>query len=83
MTKLRREIGKGGVLARATLADFPTYIPSGKAAPFQMNFRFPDGTAPARLRFSYTYWLAEDPPAVRGYSGYEDIPHFGNFDAPL
>jgi len=73
----------GGVLARETLADFPTYIPSGKAAPFHMNLRLPDGAVPARLRFSYTYWLAEEPPAVRGYGGYEDVPHFGKFDAPL
>ncbi|HEY3307236.1 MAG TPA: hypothetical protein VGJ93_02165 [Desulfuromonadaceae bacterium] len=74
---------KGGVLNKETLSDFPTFIPSGKAAPFHMNLRLPDGTAPARLRFSYTYWLAEEPPAFRGYGGYEDIPHFGNFDAPL
>ena len=74
---------KGGVLARETLTDFPTYIPSGKSAPFQMKLRLPDGTAPARLRFSYTYFLAEEPPAARGYGGYEEIPHFGNVDAPL
>ena len=74
---------KGGVLARETLADFPTYIPSGQAAPFHMKLRLPDGTAPTRLRFSYTYWLAEEPPAFRGYGGYEDIPHFGYFYAPL
>src|SRR6185369_10280518 len=40
---------KGGVLARETLTDFPTYIPAGKAAPFHLNLRFPDGKAPARL----------------------------------
>lgn len=74
---------KGGVLARETVADFPTYIQSGKAAPFRMNLRLSEGAAPARLRFSYTYWLAEEPPSVRGYGGYENIPHFGNFDAPL
>ncbi len=80
--KVRLLDEKGGVLARETLADFPTYIPSGKAAPFQLNLRFPVGTAPARLRFNYTYWLAEEPPAFSGYGGYEDIPHFGAFDAP-
>lgn len=74
---------KGGVLARETVADFATYIPSGQAEPFRMNLRFPAGTFPARLRFNYTYWLAEEPPAFRGYGGYEDIPHFGNLDAPL
>ncbi len=74
---------KGGVVARETRVDFPTYIPSGKSAPFQLNLRLPAGTSPARLRFSYTYFLAEEPPAVRGYGGYEDVPHFGNFDAPL
>jgi hypothetical protein len=74
---------KGLVVARETLADFPTYIPAGKATPFRMDLRLPAGTTPARLRFSYTYWLAEEPPAFRGYGGYEDIPHFGNFDAPL
>lgn len=74
---------KGTVLARETLNDFPTYIPTGKAAPFRMNLRLPTGTDPQRLRFNYTFWLAEEPPAVSGYSGYEDVPHFGNFDAPL
>lgn len=74
---------KGGVLARESVADFPTYVPPGQAAPFRMNLRLPPGTAPARLRFGYTYWLAEEPPAVRGYGGYENVPHFGNFDAPL
>jgi hypothetical protein len=71
---------KGDVLAKETLADFPTYIPSGKSAPFNMKLRLPDGAAPARLRFSYTYWLAEELPAFRGYG---DIPHFGKFYAPL
>jgi len=75
--------GKGSVLARAMLADFPTYIPTGKAVPFQINLHLPDGTDPSRLRFSYTYLLAEEPPPVRGFGGYENIPHFGNFDSPL
>lgn len=74
---------KGNVLAKATINDFPTYIPSGKATSFQMKFSIVDGTTPARLRFKYTYLLAEEPPAVRGYGGYDDIPHFGRFDAPL
>ena len=74
---------KGNVLARETIDDFPTYIRSGTAAPFRMNLNLPEGTTPARLRFNYTYFLAEEPPAVRGYGGYDDIPHFGNFDAPL
>lgn len=74
---------KGNILAMETDGDFPTYIPAGKAAPFQMNLRLSNGTTPARFRFNYTYLLAEEPPAFRGYGGYEDIPHFGNFDAPL
>lgn len=74
---------KGAVLARETLLDFPTYIPTGKAEPFHMILRLQAGTIPERLRFNYTFWLAEEPPAVRGYGGYDDVPHFGNFDAPL
>ncbi len=74
---------KGHVLAKESLADFQTYIPPEKAEPFHLNLRLPVGTTPARLRFNYTYWLAEEPPAFRGYGGYEDVPHFGNFDAPL
>lgn len=74
---------KGNILARETVADFPTYIPPGKDAPFQMDLKLSGKTSPARLRFNYTYFLAEEPPAFRGYGGYEDIPHFGNFDAPL
>ncbi|MGB9081392.1 MAG: hypothetical protein WCD00_08835 [Desulfuromonadaceae bacterium] len=74
---------KGNVLARETINDFPTYIRSGEAAPFSMNLSLLGGTTPAQLRFNYTYFLAEEPPAFRGYGGYDDIPHFGNFDAPL
>lgn len=74
---------KGNILARETVADFPTYIPPGKDVPFQMDLKLSGKTSPARLRFNYTYFLAEEPPAFRGYGGYEDIPHFGNFDAPL
>jgi hypothetical protein len=74
---------EGETLARETVADFPTYIPPGKSAPFHMNLTLPDGSTPARLRFNYTYLLAEEPPVVGGYGGYDDIPHFGTFDAPL
>ncbi len=72
---------KGGVLSDETFSDFPRYIPSEKAAPFQMVLHIPSGAVPGRVRFSYTYRLAEEPPAFR-YGGYEDIPHFGHFDAP-
>jgi hypothetical protein len=71
---------KGKVLGRQTIGDFPTYIPFGKAEPFRMNLSLPAGTVPARLSFSYTYLLAEEPPA---FNGYADVPHFGTFDAPL
>jgi hypothetical protein len=74
---------KKEVLAMEQLVDFPTYIPSGQGAPFQMKLRFPEGASPARLRFNYTYWLAEEPPAVKGYSGYDDVPHFGKLEAPM
>jgi len=74
---------KGIVLARVTVDDFPTYIPSGKGTSFKMRFGIVDGATPARLRFRYTYLLAEEPPAFRGYGGYDDVPHFGRFDAPL
>jgi hypothetical protein len=74
---------KGAVLTKETIIDFPTYIPTGKDAPFQMTLRLPDSAAPSRLRFNYTYWLSEEPPAFSGYGGYEDTPHFGKFDAPL
>jgi len=74
---------KGRVLVTETLIDFPTYIPSGQSAPFHMKLRLPEGASPTRLRFNYTYWLAEEPPAVRGYDGYDDVPHFGKFEAPM
>jgi hypothetical protein len=81
--KLRFLDEKGNVLARETLTDFPTYIPSGKPAPFHVNLSLPKGASPSRIRINYTYLLTEEAPAVRGYGGYDDIPHFGNFDAPL
>jgi hypothetical protein len=81
--KVRLVDDKGKVLASETVDDFPTYIPSGKSASFQVRYSITEGAIPARLRFSYSYLLAEDPPAVRGYGGYDDIPHFGKFDAPL
>jgi len=74
---------KGKVLARKKIHEFPTYIPSGKTEPFRMSLNLREGATPARLRFNYTYLLAEEPPAARGYGGYDHVPHFGNFDAPL
>ncbi len=74
---------EGKTLARETIADFPAYIPSGKSESFNMNLTLPDGRTPVRLRFNYTYNLVEEPPAVGGYAGYDHIPRFGTFDAPL
>ncbi len=70
---------EGKVLARETYTDFPTYVPPGKEAPFRMELRLPAGGAVERIRFSYVYWLAEPPPAFRGYG---DVPYFGSFDSP-
>jgi len=74
---------KGNVLVRETTASFPTFIPPGQSEPFRMTLRFLSGASPARLRFVYTYSLAEHPPAVKGYGSYESDLHFGNLDAPL
>jgi hypothetical protein len=75
---------KGNTLVRETAADIPTYIPPEKESSFQMTLGLPQGAIPASLRFNYTYFLAEEPPAFRGYGGgYEDLPHFGKFEAPL
>lgn len=73
----------GNAIARVTYLDFPTYIPEGKTATFHLSFQVPPGFVPARLRFGYIYWLKEEPPVLKGYEGYEDIPHYGNFDAPM
>lgn len=70
---------RGKILARQTFTDFPIYIPSEKSEPFRMDMAVPSGTAPERVRFTYTYWLTEEPPAFRGY---DDTPYFGSFDAP-
>jgi hypothetical protein len=74
---------EGKTVASEIIADFPTYIPAGRSEPFQMILTLPDGRTPVRLRFNYTYVLAEEPPAFRGYGGYDGIPRFGTFDAPL
>jgi hypothetical protein len=71
--------GRGKVIARGSVTDFPIYIPSEKAAPFRMEIRIPAGAAPERVRFTYVYWLAEEPPAFRPY---DDVPYFGHFDSP-
>jgi len=73
---------KGEEIAKETITDFPTYVPSGKSAPFHLGFRFPANRAPAGLRFGYTYRLIEEPPAFRGHDSGE-VPRFGTFDAPL
>jgi len=74
---------QGKVLARERVEDFPTCLPTGKKEPFLLNLTIPINTVPVRLRFNYTYFLVEEPPAVSGYGGYEDVPRFGKFDAPL
>jgi starvation-inducible outer membrane lipoprotein len=70
----------GKVLSRETFSDFPVYLSTGKTEPFRLEIRVPSGTAPERVRFTYVYWLTEEPPAFRGY---DDVPYFGNFDSPL
>lgn len=72
--------GGGAVLGRVTFTDFPIYIPSEKSEPFRMEINLPSGAAPERVRFTYVYWLTEEPPVFRGYG---DVPYFGNFDSPL
>lgn len=74
---------RGEVIARETITDFPTYLPSGKNSPFHLELRFPAGRAPVRLRFGYTYRLVEEPPAFRGDGDSGEVPRFGTFDAPL
>lgn len=74
---------KGEVIARETVTDFPTYLPSGKSEPFHLGLHFPADRAPARLRFGYTYRLIEEPPAFRGDGDSGEVPRFGTFDAPL
>jgi hypothetical protein len=71
---------KGKVLAKERIEDFSRYIPPGKKEPFVFNLRIPDITIPARLRFNYTYFLAQEAPDFRQYG---DIPRSGKFDAPL
>ncbi len=78
-TTVRLLDDKGRLLGRESFTDFPTYLPPGKTEPFRMEFRLPPGAAPARLGFTYTYWLAEEPPAFR-VNG--DVPHFGHFESP-
>lgn len=70
--------GMGRPLARASFTDFPTYLPPGKTETFRMDLRPPPGAMPAWFRFTYIYWLAEEPPA---FAGNEDVPHFGHFDS--
>ncbi len=78
-TTVRLLDNKGKLLARESFTDFPTYLPPGKTEPFRMEFRLSPDAAPARLSFTYIYWLAEEPPAFRGY---DDVPHFGHFESP-
>jgi len=66
------------ILARETYADFPTYIPPGRSEPFRMEFRPSPDFAPTHVRFTYIYWLAEEPPA---FTQYRDVPYFGNFES--
>lgn len=73
---------RGKELARERIEDFPRYMPTGNKEPFQFNLRIPDNTIPVRLRYNYTYILAEEPPDFSGFGGY-GVPRFGRFDAPL
>jgi hypothetical protein len=71
---------QGVFLAKNIAADFPTYIPPGETVPFRMELSLSPGTAPEWVRFTYVYWLAEEPP---GFRGYDEVPYFGNFNSPL
>ncbi len=71
---------RGRIVARETYADFPNFIPPGKTEAFQLELHPAPGSAPQQVRFTYVYWLAEEPPAFRGYG---DVPTFGNFNSSL
>ena len=70
---------QGKVFARESYADFPNYLPPGKAESFRLEIRIPAGMEAEQVHFSYYYWLAEAPPVFRGHG---DVPYFGNFVSP-
>jgi len=80
-TRLLNEISRD--LARETLTEFPTYCLCWQTVPFKVNLRVPSGATPKRLHINYTYWVAEEPPAARGYVGIKGFPHFGAIDVLL
>ena len=80
-TRLLNEISRD--LARETVTEFPSYRLSWQAVPFRITLQIPNGTTPKRLHIDYTYWVAEDSPAARGYVGYKDFPHVGAIDVQL
>src|SRR6266540_449174 len=71
---------QGKVMARGHFADFSNYIPPGKTETFRLEVASPPAITPEKVRFTYVYWLAEEPPAFRGYS---DVPYFGSFESFL
>jgi hypothetical protein len=70
---------QGKVFARGSYTDFPPYLPPGKSEPFRLEFRIPPGMKAEQVRFSYYYFLAEDPLDFRGF---DQAPHFGGFVSP-
>lgn len=72
---------KGEVLARETFASFPHLLDIAGTETFRMELRLKAGEEPKRLRFSYTYRLA-DAYQSPGYAR-DDVPRFNSFESNL
>lgn len=72
---------KGKVVARESVTAFPTYLRTNETVPFRLELRLKPGQALRRIRFSYTYQLA-DTYQSNGYRR-DDVPHFNSFESEL
>ncbi|MCM2356976.1 MAG: hypothetical protein NDI77_02425 [Geobacteraceae bacterium] len=72
---------KGEVVAKETFASFPTLLDTSGSERFRLELRLKPGEAPRRIRFSYTYQLA-DTYQLPGYPR-GDVPRFNSFESNL
>lgn len=72
---------QGEVLTRETYATFPTFIRTHETVPFRLELRVKPGQSPRRVKFSYTYLLADTYESY-GYPR-DDVPHFNSFESDL
>ncbi len=72
----------GRALAESSTPPSPNLINMNEPVPFSLKFVLTPGQIAKKIRFKYTYYIKESPPAVRGGRD-EGVPRTHSFEADL